>query len=102
MHDFWLQALNNLVHHSRRSLDYGYTVDDQGTVTFALGPSTDLVPLALGFAFWTYLNMVSLTVEGDDLVDLSKLGVRHGGVMPDAWLRRKIAEAADEAEGGAG
>jgi hypothetical protein len=95
MHDFWHQGLNIVLHHSARSLNYGYKVADDGTVTFALGPSKALVPLALGFAFWTYSNMVSLTVEGDDLDDLNKLCASHFHVMPDAWLRKLIAEASE-------
>jgi hypothetical protein len=51
------------------------------------------VPFALGFAFWTYSNTLSLTVEDSDLEDLNKLCARHFHVMPDAWLRKLIAEA---------
>jgi len=98
MHDFWHQGLNILLHHSARSLNYGYSVDATGKVTFSLGASTDLVPLALGFAFWTYANMVSLTVERDDLAKLTELAAQYSHVMPDAWLRHLIAEAKTSAE----
>ena len=40
-----------------------------------------------------YANMLSLTVEGDDLKNLNKLCARHFHVVPDAWLRKLIAEA---------
>ena len=58
------------------------------------------MPFSLGFAFWTYANTVSLTVEGDDLTALSELGAKYSHVMPDAWLPHLIAEAAvpDEAD----
>jgi hypothetical protein len=100
MHAFWHQGLNIVLHHSARSLNFGYSVADEGTVTFALGPSKAMVSFALGFAFWVYSNTVSLVVEGDDLVELHKLCARHEHVMPDAWLRHLIREAANEDEAG--
>src|SRR5581483_791101 len=63
MHDVIHQGFSMLMHHSAGSLSLGYSTDEDGHVTFALGPSTALVALCLGFAFWTYANTVSLTVE---------------------------------------
>jgi hypothetical protein len=98
MHDLLHQGYNILMHHSSRSLSFGVDVDEDGNAKFNLGPSTDLVSLALGFAFWTYANTLSLTVEADDLEALSELATRYDHVVPDRSLRRMIAEAESKAD----
>jgi hypothetical protein len=98
MHDVLHQGHNTLMHHSSRSLSFGVEVDGDGNAKFNLGPSSDLVALALGFAFWTYANMLSLTVQGDDLEALNELATRYDHVVPDRSLRKMIAEAESAAE----
>lgn len=94
MHDVLHQGHDMLMHHSARSMSIGVVVHDNGSTTFNIGPSTDLVALALGFAFWTYANTISLTVVGDDLAALSALVTRYDGVIPDRALEALIAQGA--------
>jgi hypothetical protein len=98
MHDILHQAHNGLMHHSTRSLSYGVYISEDGRVAFNLGPSDDLVPLALGFAFWTYANTVSLTVAGDAALELNALAMKHDGICPDRTLQWMIAKAEQSAE----
>jgi hypothetical protein len=93
MHDIFHQGHNMLMHHSARSMSIGVDVAEDGSTTFNVGPSTDLIGLALGFAFWTYANMVSLTVEGEDLDALTELTRKHDHVVPDRALEIRIAKA---------
>jgi hypothetical protein len=97
MHDIFHQGHNMLMHHSARSLSIGVEIDQEGNASFRLGPSTDLVGLALGFAFWTYANTISVTLDGDELARLSALATRFDRVVPDRALRRLVdADGADE------
>lgn len=96
MHDIIHQSNNTLMHHSSRSLSLGVQVEKDGAITFNLKPSTDLVGLALGFAFWTYANTVSLTLEGADLAALSELVARYDHVVPDRALVKLIHDTKDE------
>jgi hypothetical protein len=96
MHDILHQGLNTLMHHSARSLSAGVEINDQGATGFHLGPSRDLVPLALGFAFWTYANTISVTLNDDDLTELSNLVSRYDHVIPDRSLEAMMVEALGE------
>jgi len=88
-----IKAFNMLMHHSARSMSIGVDIADEGSATFNVGPSTDLVALALGFAFWTYANTISLTVEGDDLTVLTKLVTKYDHVVPDRTVEVLTAHA---------
>lgn len=96
MHDIIHQSNNTLMHHSSRSLSIGVQVGEDGATTFNLKPSTELVGLALGFAFWTYANTISLTLEGDDLAALNELAVRYDHVVPDRALVKLMHDTKDE------
>jgi hypothetical protein len=98
IHDVLHQGHNILMHHSARSLSFGVDVDEDGNTKFNLGPSPHLVALALGFAFWTYANTLSLIVQGDDLYALNELATRYDNVVPDRSLKGMIAEAESKAE----
>lgn len=98
MHDVIHQAHNGQMHHSTRSLSFGVDVCEDGRVAFRLGPSEDLVPLELGFAFWTYANTVSLTVAGDDVLELDALATKYDSICPDRELQWMIAEAEQSVE----
>lgn len=96
IHDLIHQSYNAMMHHSSRSLSIGVEVADDGATTFNLKPSTDLVGLALGFAFWTYANTISLTLEGDNLTALNELATRYDHVVPDRTLLKLMHDTNDE------
>jgi hypothetical protein len=62
MHDIAHRANNTLLHHSSASLSQGVRM--QNGVSFDVGPSPDFVAAALGLAFWTFANTLSLALEG--------------------------------------
>jgi len=86
MHDVFHQDHNVLMHYSARTLGMRVQQDDDGAFTFHTGPSERFVGLALGFAFWTYAQTISLGVAGDDLTELSKLATRYDAIVPDRYL----------------
>lgn len=96
MHDLIHQSNNTLMHHSSRSLSIGVQVDEDGRTTFNLTPSTDLVSLALGFAFWTYANTISLTLKGDELAALNELAMRYDYIVPDRAFVKLMHDTKDK------
>jgi hypothetical protein len=87
MHDVFHQGHNVLMHYSARTLGMRVHQADDGAFTFHNGPSERFVGPALGFAFWTYAQTLSLGVQGDDLTELSKLVTKYDFVVPDRYLK---------------
>jgi hypothetical protein len=79
IHDIAHAANNTLLHHSATSVSQGVQVTDDG-VTFNVGPSRDFVAAALGLAFWTFANTISLALEGERLSELTSLVSKHKDV----------------------
>jgi hypothetical protein len=74
------------MHYSAKTLGMRVHQNEDGAFTFHTWPSERFVGLALGFAFWTYAQTISLGVEGDDLMELSKLATRYDAIVPDRYL----------------
>jgi hypothetical protein len=83
MRDIAHAANNTLLHHSATSLSQGVDAKD-ARVVFNVGPSTRFVAAALGLAFWTFANAISLALDGEQLAELSTLADKHKDVYSSA------------------
>jgi hypothetical protein len=84
MHDIAHAANNTLLHHSATSLSQGADVKEDDGVVFNVGPSTHFVAAALGLAFWTFANTISLALDDERLTELSALADKHKDVYSSA------------------
>ena len=91
MHDIAHAANNTLLHHSATSLSQGVQATEEG-VMFNVGPSRDFVAAALGLAFWTFANTISLGLEGDSLAELNDLTTKHRDVYSSERVLRPDEE----------
>jgi len=85
-YDLFHRGNNILLHYSARSLQQRVDVNPDGSYSFNAGPSEVFVASALGFAFWTYANTISLGVTGDDESELAALARKYDAVVPDRHL----------------
>jgi hypothetical protein len=90
MHDIAHAANNTLLHHSAASLSRGVRVTNG--VTFDVGPSPHMVAGALGLAFWTFANTISLALQGEQLTELSELVTRHKDIYSSTRTLRPDEE----------
>jgi hypothetical protein len=93
MHDLWHQGHNILMHYSARSLQLRVQQNPDGSYVFDTRPSETFVATALGFAFWTYANTVSLGLTGEDANELNALATKYDAVVPDRHVRFKEDDA---------
>jgi hypothetical protein len=87
LHDVWHQGHNILMHYSARTLGLRIHENHDGSYAFHTGPSKHFVGTALGFAFWTYANTISLGLKGNALDDLNALATKYDAVVPDRHAR---------------
>ena len=87
-HDIFHRGNNILLHYSARSLQQRVDVNPDGSYSFNAGPSESFIVSALGFAFWTYANTISLGVTGDAEAgaELAALAKKYDAVVPDRHL----------------
>lgn len=83
MHDLGHRVNNTLMHHSARSLDRNVKATSQGVI-YTPGRSDSNLASALGMAFWTYVQTLSLVVNPDAQKKLSKLYSKHRDVYSKA------------------
>jgi hypothetical protein len=95
LHDVWHQGHNMLIHYSARTLSFRVSEDAEGKQTFATGASERFIGTALGFAFWTYANTISLGLDGEALAELNSLATRYDRLVPDRHAKYKM-DAPDE------